>query len=336
LLYIEVDKEGDENANEEWQNAVNELITSALTSALAIKRERFFCQNQFNYIGQQLDGEYWFGNTRFAPAWPNDDQPAMFNAERVVSIDQIIYAIDRNDSYSLAQQSSSRLAARLSLLLDAGLYRTPLEQRWVYRDGKSIRASLAFVGYAAPLVDIPQKGEVCRLGRWAGSLTSRYTGDLLSLPREARKILRAIDSASPMVIDAFDRGARLYQVAAVIQQQFPSVSLAYRVAAVEAISKADPTGNGFSEFMRKNVKSLSDPDPVLDFLYGTARSGHFHAGEFPLGEHDRSELIPAFMSSEYVEKTNLVRVSFAITREAIINWLAGQLPYQEAAQESES
>ena len=71
---------------------------------------------------------------------------------------------------------------------------------------------------------------------------------------------------------------------------------------------------------------VTDPEPVLKFLYGTVRSGHFHAGEFPLGEYDLLEFHRGFMSSAYTENTNLRRKGFEVTREAIVNWLTARLP----------
>jgi hypothetical protein len=332
LLFIEVEEVVSGSGNDTWQNAVNDLVIGALTSALEIKRDEFFRRNVFSYIGPLLDGEYWFGQTRFAPVWPEDDQPILINAERVVCIDQMVSAIDDLDAWSLAQQSSARIAARLSLLLNRGLYRPPFEQRWVLRDGdaKSIRGSLTFNGYGPWPTELPAKGEICKPGQWAGSLAADYpTLGLLSLPQEARRVLRAIDEAPPAVVESFDRASRLYQIAAVLQRQFPSVGLAYRVAAVEALSKSDPSTNSFSDFMRKNVKSLADPEPVLKFLYGTVRSGHFHAGEFPLGEYDLMDFSRGFMSSEYIASTNLRSIGFTVTREAIVNWLSDRLPSTE-------
>jgi hypothetical protein len=334
LLYIEVEEGASPSGNDKWQNAVHELVIGALTSALEIRREQFFRRSIFNYIGPQLDGEYWFGQTRFAPVWPDDDQPYLLNAERVVCIDQMVSAIDNLDAWALSQQSSARIAARLSLLLNEGLYRPPQEMRWVQAPGdeKSIRGHLTFHGYGVWPTTLPAKGEICKAGQWAGSLTSPFrTPGLQSLPQEARRVLRAIDGAQPAIAESFDRASRLYQVAAVLGRQFPSVSLAYQVAAVEALSKSDKSVNGFSEFMRKNVNSVADLDPVLNFLYGTARSGHFHAGEFPLGEYDLMAFPHGgFMDSDYVEDSHLRRVGFTVTREAIVNWLIARLPPPQA------
>ena len=329
LLFIDVEQVTSDDTDMAWRDAVNELVVGALTSALESRRRQFFRRNTFNYIGPQLDGEYWFGAIRFAPVWPDDNQPSLINAERVICIDQVVSAIDGMDASSLAQQSSARVAARLSLLLNRGLYRPPPEMRWVQPIGdvRSIRGNLTFNGYGPSPSSLPAKGETCEPGKWAGALAADYiTIGRLSLPTEARRVLRAIDQAAPAIVESFDRAARLYQVATVLQQQFPSVGLAYRVAAVEALSKSDPSTIGFSDFMRKNVKSLADPTPILSFLYGTVRSAHFHAGEFPLGEYDLLEFPRAFMSSEYIESTNLRRRGFEITREAIVNWLIARLP----------
>jgi hypothetical protein len=152
-----------------------------------------------------------------------------------------VSAIDGTDAWSLAQQSSARMAARLSLLLNRGLYRPPLEMRWVQPVGdvKSIRGNLAFNGYGTGPSSLPAKGETCEPGKWAGSLAADFISiDRLSLPKEARRVLRAIDQAPPAITESFDRASRLYQVATVLQQQFPTVGLAYRVAELRLSARA--------------------------------------------------------------------------------------------------
>jgi hypothetical protein len=63
-----------------------------------------------------------------------------------------------------------------------------------------------------------------------------------------------MDSAAPSLRESFDRAARLHQVGAVCGALFPSVGLAYRVAAVEAASSSDPRyAGGFKDFMRAHV-----------------------------------------------------------------------------------
>ena len=72
-----------------------------------------------------FDGQYWLPGYRFAPAWPADPEPWLLNAERVVVIDQNISAIDVYHAHVLANEAARRYSARLSLLLDIGLYMNP-------------------------------------------------------------------------------------------------------------------------------------------------------------------------------------------------------------------
>jgi hypothetical protein len=153
----------------------------------------------------------------------------------------------------------------------------------------------------------------------------------MGTPREARKILRGIDRANPMIADAFDRCARLYQVASVCGRTFPSVGLAYRVAAVEAISAADNTVKGFSEFMRKYVKSSGDIESLLQYLYGSARSGHFHAGAFPMGEFSRQNYFDPLIDIDTAHHDSIHRSCDDLIREAVVNWMLMMVPEPESS-----
>ena len=249
-----------------------------------------------------------------------------------MSIDQEIEVIDDMHANALAHEGGRRHAARLSLLLNTGLYAPEQTMRWVLPDGQSTSESKrCFLGFSHPslhLLQMPKKGEACPLGNYRGSLAARYrvAGELLSLPSEARRILRGVDNAKPFIQDSFDRGSRLYQVASVCGHLFPSVGLAYRVAAVEALCKADQSCKGFSEFMRKHVTSYNDIEEVLVYLYGVARSAHFHSGEFPLGEFSRAFFFDPFMDSDSVQRDQLHRLCNELTREAIVNWLTQIIP----------
>lgn len=343
LTSLSVEATGGGVSPQSWQTAAYEFATSVLSATLAEKRQRFYRRSFFFYIGPQLDGEYWLPGYRFAPAFPADPAPHQINAERVVSIDQNIGAIDDMHSFALAEESSRRHAARLSLLLNVGLYRQEHSMRWVLptTDGQpasqSVRCHLMFHHPDIALAAVPEKGTACSLGSYTGSLAARYrvAGELQSLPREARKILRGVDRANPIVADAFDRGARLYQVASVCGHLFPSVGLAYRVAAVEAISGADKTCNGFSEFMRKYITSRTDIDSILAYLYGYARSGHFHGGVFPMGEFTRVGHFDPLMDMDSVERDSVHRACYELTREAIVNCMQSVVPPEPDGEESD-
>lgn len=330
LLTIEVNCDDTSVPESTWKDAASQLVTSALAASLAEKRDRFFRQAIFHYVGTQLDGEYWLPGFRFAPVYPEDPQPLLVNAERVVSIDMIVHAIDGDDASALADEAARRQAARLSLLLNVGLYRPEGGiWRWVrpYQIGQvpleSVRYTLGFQRPGFALQRMPPKGKLCALGQYKGSLIADYRigGELVSLPPETRRILRCIESAQPHILDAFDRAARLYQVAMVVGPRFPSVGLAYRVAAVDAISGTQPDYEDFKDFVRKNVEPRPDLDALVDYLYGSVRSAHFHGGAFPLGEFAAISFFHVLMDPEEAAKSQLHRACRELTREAIVNWL---------------
>ena len=170
---------------------------------------------------------------------------------------------------------------------------------------------------------MPKKGELCRLGGYFDihSTENNEAGEPQRMPREARKILRGIDQANPAVAEAFDRGARLCQVSNVCGRLFPSLGLAYMVAAVEAISEADQTCDGFSNFMRKYVTPTKELDRMLQYLYRNVRSAHFHAGAFPMGEFSAQRYFDPLMDMDTVNADSLHRRGYKLLREAIVNWM---------------
>lgn len=324
-----------------WVPEVHQFVTSVLASAFADVKKKFFSRTIFYYNGPHLDGEYWLPGFRFAPLLPNDEFPYLSNAERVVCIDENISAVDGHHAFQLGEMAASKHAARLSLLLNIGLYRREQTQRWVMpfrADGtfadESIRVHLGFNSSEPSPVAMPRKRSLCHLGKGQGSLASIYRGtELVSLPPEARRILKSLDSMSDSIREAFDGGARLYQVAAVCGRTFPSVGLAYRVGAVEAVAKAAASRDksaatrNFSEFMRLHVKPRANLEYLLNYMYGSARSGHIHSGEFPLGEFAASPLISdPFIDMEDAQRGAIHRACYELTREAIVTWILSLVP----------
>ena len=334
LVGMEIRSADSAEPESKWITAVHEFVTSVLATALAETSQQYFRRSIFFYIGPQLDGEYWLPGFRFSPVYSDDPMPHLLNGERVTAIDQVVDAIDDNHAHALSNESALRQVARLSLLLNVGLTSRGHDMRWVIPTSEdaaasnSIRCHLGFNHPSVDLKEMPKKGELCSADKYTGSLEARYrvAGELQSLPPEARKILRGIDNADPFVTDAFDRGSRLYQVALVCGRIFPSVGLAYRVAAVEAISKADPECDSFRDFMKKHVKSQEDIGPVLDYLWGKARSGHFHEGVFPMGEYSEQRYFDVFLDSDSLVANELHRTCHEVTREAIVNWMLMMVP----------
>jgi hypothetical protein len=92
------------------------------------------------------------------------------------------------------------------------------------------------------------------------------------------------------------------------------------------LSKAD-SADGFSNFMRKYCGlPAAEIAPFLEFLYGSARSSHFHAGAFPLGGYGREDFPKAFMSSDYTDKSQRLQTSMILMHHAIATWLLARIP----------
>ncbi len=316
-----------------WGSIVLEFINSVLTATIASKRTLYFKRSFFFYIGSQMDGEYWLPGFRFAPVNPEDDEPFLMNAERVVSIDMNIEAVDEMHAIVLSQEASKRHATRLSLLLNHGLYSQGQGLRWgiPYEKSEHIKSSVRYYpGYVSlkpGLERMPSKGEVCPLGKYEGSLTAKYlqAGTMLSLPREARRILRNIDDAQPELRIAFDNGARLYQIGTVIGEQFPSVDLAYRVAAIDAISQANGSRKKITNFIKKYASQWSDLEPLIDYLWGSIRSAHFHGGVFPLGEFSEKHFLDLFLDTHETMTKVIHMKCYELTRDVIVNWMYREL-----------
>ncbi len=320
-----------------WAPIAQAIVTTALADALSNKRRRLFRRVRFHYVGPQLDGEYWLPGFRLAPALAEDTAPLLVNAERVVYLDFNVDAIDDVHAEGVAQEIARRHAARLSLLLNVGLFVPVPVDRWVIvNDQHPVTGSRRyFVGYLdpKPLPDeMPGKGVECRLGAYSGKLTEfyRYAGKRLQCPEETRRVLRGIDGAAPRIRDAFDRCARLWQVANVIGEQFPSAGLAYRIAAAEAITEGNPEYTSFADFIRKNAHStIVDLEPALDFLYRSVRCAHFHGGQFPLGEFARVRFFDPVMDEHDVQSSNVRMIGSGILRNAIVTWILNAVPPTE-------
>jgi len=228
--------------------------------------------------------------------------------------------------------------------LNIGLYRPENSLRWVFIeevDGAERESERHFLGLfnrRAVAASMPSKGEVCPLGEYAGSLTARYrsAGSRVSLPKEARRILRNLDSASPELRLAFDRGARLYQLGAVIGGSFPSAGLAYRVAALDAISGANGRKEVLLDFTRRYTAPSLDLEQLIDYLWGSVRSAHFHGGEFPLGEFSPVRFFEPFMDSVETTQVQIHRLCYELTREAIVRWIDNELARAGAAEDAET
>ena len=179
---------------------------------------------------------------------------------------------------------------------------------------------------SSPAPVMPQKGELCHLGAFHGSLHDKYPlifMQLITLPKQTRKIFRALAADIPFQ-QSVDACARLYQLSLLVRRYSASASLAYRVAAIDAACQTRAVRKTFSEFMREHLPPTSDVDDILEMLYGKVRSGHFHAGQAPLDEHGQVLFHP-FFTSDYVVQAEVADQGFYVTRQALVTWLLSEV-----------
>jgi len=333
LNWIDVEPTNDDPSSAQTDEAARDFILQVLAAALSEPTDEFFFERLFLYIGAHLDGEYWLPGFRLAPSIPDDVKYTLINAERIASISFKILAIDKSAADAIGVERAKRYSARLSMLLNVGFYEPLPEQRWVivHEDGENpAQGRRHQLGIAKPgirLSSMPAKGEVCPLGQFDGSLDDRYLSlEPIRLPPESRRILRGFEALEPNLAQAIDRAARLYQVGLVVGRRYPSVSLAYRVAAIDTLVQASPQYSDFRDFMKTEVPDEPDLDEALDYLYGKARSAHFHSGEFPGGEFDLWRAFDPFMDDQWILRTQSQRLGYELTRVAIVNWMRSVMP----------
>lgn len=309
---------------------VEEVVRSALANALSKKRQQFLHRRLASYVGPALSGEFWLPGFRFAPAVPDDVEPFRMDFERIVVLDFTVMAIDQNESAVLASKIMAAHLYRLALILQLNISTAPLEWVWVLPNPEgdlrqhSERRVRRFFHPIAHISSMPEKGQVCHQGVFKGSIADpipRTGVDLISVPTESRALLQLATRAPLAEALAIDACARMYSLSLVMDRHSQSAALAYRVAAIDAIVTAmKPTFTSVSDFVRRYCTGLGPNDPVLDFIYGAVRSGHFHAGSVPLDGNPQIPFHPLMEPTFYRQAVESHRAQ-TITRTAIGGWL---------------
>ncbi|MDH1730170.1 hypothetical protein N5F00_11765 [Pseudomonas chengduensis] len=313
---------------EKTEKLANTLIIESLGNALGAKKKTFFRRVWFCYIGEQLDGEYWLGsNIRIAPVDPEDPNPQFASSERYISIDMNVEAIDVHGSIVSANNRANILAARLSLILNVGIYSPSNEHRWTIPDDFESPCELRQLGYlykGLQLTALPRKGDICKLGKFEHSMRYRipYWGETIKLPDETRKLISAIDRSDSRTITAFDNCAFIYQLALNAGKYLPTVKISYFVAAIEALCKAEIEFRDFSSFIRHYSLPTHNIDHLLNFMHRSVRSAHFHAGEFPFGEFEQTRQLRIYSGSSKRMTEHRYRECIKLIRAALANWAA--------------
>jgi hypothetical protein len=306
---------------------VTALIQTALLKSLGSVKQRFYRRFHYTYFGSQLDGEYWIKGVRIAPVYYDEKTKQIMNIERYFSIEIEVDAIDENDANAISNEMADIYAARLALLLDVGISPPRSEQKWFLSENyiePSILRQTGYYGYDHKLERMPKKKEVCNLGTYYKSLHPypHYVGETLKFPTETRKIFSALERSVQSLQLAFNKCCLLYQQALTAGRYYPTVELSYLVAAIDALTKCE-SGNlkHFGGFIRFYSGSNENIDKLIDFMHGTVRSAHFHAGDFSIGEHSYTRLSTIRYSD--IKKRTLehnYRTCRKLIRNAIANW----------------
>ncbi|MBA3023191.1 MAG: hypothetical protein KKG03_00540 [Gammaproteobacteria bacterium] len=315
----------------EWGAAATKFVNEVLVAALSGISTKYFYRHYFCRIGADLDGEYWLPGFRFAPAMSEDSNSFLRDAERYLILDQEVEAIDQIHGSDIATERALLYAARLSLILDVALYSPISGMRWFYAEDETgkLVSKLEPLGFASPNppLKMPKKKSESRLGEYAGSVLdeARHPG-LLKCPVETRKILRGLEKCPENVKEAFDSCARLYQTALVAGREFPTIRLSYMVGAVEAVvQKVSGYSSSFSEFIRKEAELNESANELLNYLYSSVRSAHFHGGQFPLGEYQSSKWSLGLSDHTQTKNFNFDFSASRLLRKAIMNWVLREI-----------
>jgi len=328
-----VDVEALEAETVDWRAMASALVTGSLANTLSERRIKYFNRHQLSYVGGAIDGEYWVSGFRLGPALPDDPDAFLMNAERVPFLDFQVEAVDMHHAQSISKEFAQRQSARLSLLLGFPLVTPDRTMRWVRPPATpedpvpdSIRLETVFGRKDFPPLRMPEKGTLCRAGKFEGALSDRFrntAGHLLTMPRETRRVFRALN-LSPSFREALDAYARLYHLGLLVSRSSRTAGLAYRVAGIDAICQVYKAWKGPSAFMRNFAPSFPNIDALVDFLYSDVRSAHFHAGQATL---DQDHMIPfhPLMTAEYVKQMELLDQGYWLTRLSFANWVAQEL-----------
>lgn len=311
------------------ENHVEKFINDVILAAFSENKSVYYTNLNYFYVGPVFDGEYWINDTRISPVFPEEEHPFLI-AERVISIETNILAIDQIDAHALATERAANIIARLSLLLDIGFYKGDHIKRWVIPeigvDGvapPSVRLQTGFHGHGVVRHEMPKKGELCREGGWADAVSSKQRNQLeyIKFPRGIKKILRYFSEAEIDISKAFDGAARMYQVSLSLRRSYPTVALAYRAASVEAASYGSAYRGKFKNFMRNYCDSNEKNSFSIDYLYERIRNSHFHAGIFAGGEYSKPRINDLYFDDYYFKESSIPYFCMEITRVAIIRWV---------------
>ncbi|MFD4819518.1 hypothetical protein [Peribacillus butanolivorans] len=143
-------------------------------------------------------------------------------------------------------------------------------------------------------------------------------GNPITIPDCIGKYFKGIENLKKLDFkkyEFFRNACRLYNLSCIFHKYSPTAHIAYLTSAVETLAKTEK--KSFTPFVKENVQDFNHE--LLDFIYGSVRSGHFHSGEFPFMEYQIS-LNNALQTNFFIAQKDFFEAR-QILRNAFINWI---------------
>lgn len=309
------------NSNDVIDKKLDSMIHDCLLKHIKRDKISYYKRSYYSVIsGCNLEGEYWFGKVRVAPLFPMDDS-LIYNNERIIVIDQIVEAIDNEEASMIAFEIAENIISLLSFILDVSI-EEPVQNHMYFLDkdfNECKRQISYFIDNSCPS-NMPTKNSICKTVNFEGSILVSHENiyhfnEVLKFPKETRKIINEVMKSEINLKNAILNFSKLYRLSKFVGTKYSTSEIAYQCAGIESIAKF--TGeNSFSSFMSK---FCGENKELYEFIYGTLRSGHFHAGEFEF--YDFLIKPNTFYNPEVQYSEDLKRICHITMRHGFIYWL---------------
>jgi hypothetical protein len=214
--------------------------------------------------------------------------------EEIFFLDLYSEGVDRSQALALGKVQARKIASLLSVFLNVGLYEIPMEARWIY-DGEETKClQLGYKSSIPKPTAMPAKHTECNPGRSYAVNRDEIEKPPMSdepfrCPKDIRHLFRVFYALPPNDQVAYLGAATMFQISLTAGRNYPSVQMAYAVAAVDALARGkQQTMKTFVELVSELCSEVKVGD--IEYLYQKVRSAHFHAGNLPRGEYEPRDL----------------------------------------------
>jgi hypothetical protein len=290
--------------------------------------ERFYCAGYIEYNGLAWRGEHWLGcEVRLGPP-PKEYELALFGP-RAVLVEALVAGLDILDARATFQVQLRELAAFLGVALRMGfdVPTTSPREAWVSEMDVSGRMQFDVrqLGYQVPPPrdrlpdrDLERGAPVFEVAR--PSLEERTAADTeQNVPADLDELWSRFSHLAPERRQQFLRVATLWQLSNTLVGEFETASVAYLVAACEAL-KPNDAGRRVNAY---DVVEALLGKPLADKLRSTSqpqniRHKHFHAGELHGREFTKLMMMESYRDPSFRLTFNEM---WLVTAACIVEWL---------------